>query len=408
MLNKTLQLYKSSFSGFSREVWLLSLVMLINRSGTMVIPFLSVYLTQVKGYTLIQAGWVLTFFGAGSVLGSYIGGKLTDSIGYYKVQFWSLFGAGLSFILLGYADNIFSICLIVFLASTIADAFRPANLAAIAAYSQKENRTRAIALIRMAINLGWAVGPAVGGFLAAKLGYGWLFWVDGLTCISAAFFFWFSLKEKGKTSTEEAPSEEQATNTASAWKDHTYLLFLLFTLINGIAFMQLFTAFPVFLKQEVALNENIIGQLMAMNGLLIAIIEMPLIFVLERRFKSWQVIGVGTLLIGLSFVVFNFFGNSGGIAVISMLLMTVGEMLSLPFIATMALGFSNEKNRGQYMALFSMAYSLSHIAAPNVGMQIAGRYGFFQLWWVILILCILAALGFRMMREREKEASVLG
>ena len=407
MLNKTLQLYKSSFSGFSREVWLLSLVMLINRSGTMVIPFLSVYLTQVKGYTLIQAGWVLTFFGAGSVLGSYIGGKLTDSIGYYKVQFWSLFGAGLSFIMLGYAENIFSICLIVFLASTIADAFRPANLAAIAAYSQKENRTRAIALIRMAINLGWAVGPAVGGFLAAKLGYGWLFWVDGLTCISAAFFFWFSLKEKEKTSTDEARSEEQATNIASAWKDHTYLLFLLFTLINGIAFMQLFTAFPVFLKQEVALNENIIGQLMAMNGLLIAIIEMPLIFVLERRFKSWQAIGVGTLLIGLSFVVFNFFGNSGGIAVISMLLMTVGEMLSLPFIATMALGFSNEKNRGQYMALFSMAYSLAHIAAPNVGMQIAGRYGFFELWWVILILCILAALGFRMMREREKETSVL-
>jgi predicted MFS family arabinose efflux permease len=405
MLNKTLQLYKSSFSGFSREVWLLSLVMLINRSGTMVIPFLSVYLTQVKGYTLIQAGWVMTFFGAGSVLGSYIGGKLTDSIGYYKVQFWSLFGAGLSFIMLGYADHLFSICLVVFLASTIADAFRPANFAAIAAYSEEKDRTRAIALVRMAINLGWAIGPAVGGFIAVKFGYKWLFWIDGLTCIGAAFFFLLSLKEKRTIST--AQSTDASINITSIWKDHAYLLLLLFTLINAIAFMQLFTALPVFLKQDVALDEHVIGQLMAMNGLLIAIIEMPLIFVLERRFKSWQIIGFGTLLIGLSYIVFNFFGHTGSVAILSMLLMTLGEMLSLPFIATLALGFSNEHNRGQYMALFSMAYSLAHIAAPNVGMQIAGRYGFSSLWWVILMLCILAWAGFRIIGSREKEASVL-
>ena len=96
--------------------------MLINRSGTMVIPFLSVYLTQVMGYSLGQAGWVMSCFGAGSVLGSYIGGQLTDRIGFYKVQFWSLLLSGLAFIALGYVNSLPAICTMVFLTSTIADA----------------------------------------------------------------------------------------------------------------------------------------------------------------------------------------------------------------------------------------------------------------------------------------------
>lgn len=402
MLSKSLSLYKSSFSGFSKEVWLLSVVMLINRSGTMVIPFLSVYLTQVMGFTFGQTGWVMSCFGAGSVLGSFIGGKLSDKIGYYKVQFWSLFLSGIAFICIGYGSSLISICIIVFIASTIADAFRPANFAAIAAYSKKENRTRAIALIRMAINLGWAVGPAIGGYVAAQLGYNWLFWIDGLTCIFAAIYFRIALKEKTEIETSKNnQSEDAPLLAASAWKDYTFLLFLLFTLINALAFMQLLSSLPVFFKQEILLNESTIGQLMAMNGLLIAIIEMPLIFVIEKQFRSSQIIIVGTILIGLSYIIFNLFGLSGGTAVACMLLMTFGEMLSLPFIATMAMGFSNEQNRGQYMALFTMAYSVSHIFAPNIGMQIAGGVGFSSLWWLIMLLCIISSLGFYWIGRRK-------
>jgi MFS family permease len=402
MLNKSLSLYKSSFSGFSREVWLLSVVMLINRSGTMVIPFLSVYLSQVMGFTLGQTGWVMSCFGAGSVLGSFIGGKLSDTIGYYKVQFWSLFLSGMAFICLGYGNSLISICIIVFIASTIADAFRPANFAALAAYSKKENRTRAIALLRMAVNLGWAVGPAIGGYVAATLGYNWLFWIDGLTCIFAAIYFRIALKEKVKTKkVEEEPEEETALLVTTAWKDHAFLFFLLFTLINALAFMQLLSSLPVFFKQEILLNEGTIGQLMAMNGLIIAIVEMPLIFVIEKQFKSWQMICVGTILIGISYIIFNVFGLSTATAVSCMLLMTFGEMLSLPFIATMALGFSGDENRGQYMALFTMTYSVSHIFAPNIGMQIAGGMGFYSLWWVIMSLCIISSLGFIWLGRRK-------
>lgn len=395
MVQRTLSLYRNSFSGFSREVWLLSAVMLINRSGTMVIPFLSVYLTQVMGYSLGKAGWVMSCFGAGSVLGSYIGGWLTDRIGFYKVQFWSLLLSGLAFISLGYVNSLLGICAVVFVTSTIADAFRPANMTAIAAYSKPENRTRTLALLRLAINLGWAIGPAVGGLLAASVGYGLLFWADGLTCMAAALFFRFALPEKQPPASSQ--KEEGASvllAASSAYRDRAFLFFLLLALLNGVAFMQLFGTLPVFFKQDIGLDEGHIGSLMAMNGLLIAIIEMPLIFIVEKRFRIPQMISVGTLLIGAAYMLFNIFGPVVGAAFACMVLMTVGEMLSLPFVASMALNFTNDKNRGQYMALFTMTYSVSHIIAPNIGLQVAEHFGFSTLWYLIMGLCLLVWVGF--------------
>ena len=91
MISKTIQLYRSSFEGLSGPIWLLSLVNLINRSGTMVVPFMSMYLTQSKGLALTSAGTVLLIYGIGSIIGAWLGGRLTDRFGYHKVQFFSLF-----------------------------------------------------------------------------------------------------------------------------------------------------------------------------------------------------------------------------------------------------------------------------------------------------------------------------
>ncbi|MCB0572690.1 MAG: MFS transporter, partial [Phaeodactylibacter sp.] len=227
MASRLLTHYLNSFRGFSREVWLLSTVMLINRSGTMVIPFMTVYLTQVEGYSLGQAGWVMSAFGGGSVLGAYLGGRLTDRIGFYQVQFLSLLLSGLAFIGLGYTQNIWAFGAMVFVLSTIADAFRPANFAALATYSRPENRTRAMGLLRLAINLGWAIGPAVGGLLAASVGYKALFWADGLTCIGAALFFRLALPVREPANpAAESTAEGPVPAPVSAYRDGKYPAFL--------------------------------------------------------------------------------------------------------------------------------------------------------------------------------------
>src|SRR3954452_8109898 len=180
-----IKLYKSAYQGLSRETWFLSLVILINRSGTMVVPFMTMYATQKLHYSIVDAGIIMALFGAGSIVGAFIGGRLTDAIGFYKIQVFALFGGGIMFIVLGYLQSYLLLCCGTFFLSLVNESFRPANSTAIAFYSKAENRTRSYSLNRLAINLGWAIGGALGGFLAS-VNYQLLFWVDGCTNIAAA------------------------------------------------------------------------------------------------------------------------------------------------------------------------------------------------------------------------------
>src|SRR3954470_14746663 len=101
MFRSSLAVYRSAFKGLSGATWWLALVMFVNRAGTMVIPFLAVYLREEKHFSIASAGWVIAFFGMGAIPGNFIGGQLTDKIGFSRIQFWSLFLNGLLFIVLG-------------------------------------------------------------------------------------------------------------------------------------------------------------------------------------------------------------------------------------------------------------------------------------------------------------------
>ena len=93
----THKLFIDPYKGLSKEIWILTLVTLINRAGAMVIPFLSLYLTKSLGFTHTEVSLIMMFFGIGSLFGSWVGGKLTDKIGYYKVMYLSLFISGFLF-----------------------------------------------------------------------------------------------------------------------------------------------------------------------------------------------------------------------------------------------------------------------------------------------------------------------
>ena len=172
------------------------MVTLINRAGTMVVPFMALYLTSDLGFSLKKAGWVMSVFGLGSATGAWLGGKLTDRIGFYPVVFWSLLLSGFMFAGLQFIHSFAGFCIGIFLLMVVADTLRPAIYVALNAYSKPVNRTRSVTLIRLAINLGFSLGPAAGGIIIALWSYGGLFWVDGLTCVSAGFIFIYLLDKK--------------------------------------------------------------------------------------------------------------------------------------------------------------------------------------------------------------------
>lgn len=376
IIHKLWRPYLDTFSGLSKEVWWLALITLVNRAGTMVIPFLSIYLTEELHFDFKDVGSILSAFGLGSVVGSWLGGKLTDKIGYYKIMVFSLLTSGFMFIGLQYLTTLTSICIGIFFLMVVADMFRPAMFVALSAYSKPENKTRSVTLIRLAINLGFSAGPAVGGLIITTISYGGLFWIDGISCILATVLLIRVLHPK------KAKVQDQITvdNPVSVYKDVPFIIFFFAMLLFGIIFLQYFSTMPIYYRIEHTLSEFQIGLLMGFNGFFIFLFEMPLIAWLEKtKFKKTTLILFGAVLTAASFFILNL-TSWVGILVIGMLLMTIGEMIAFPFSNAFALQRAKKGNQGEYMAMYSIAFSFSHIFGHNAGLRMVDGFGFNTTW----------------------------
>lgn len=401
MISATINLYRNAYTGLTRRMWLLAVVMLINRSGTMVLPFMTLYCRHI-GYSTKQAGYVVGFYGLGSMLGAFLGGRISDRFGFYYTQFFSLFCGGLLFITLGLMNSYFSICVCTFFLSMVNESFRPANATAIAHYSTGENRTQSFSLVRLAINLGWGVGGALGGFLAS-INYHLLFWVDGLTNISAAFLLvWLLPKVSLAQQQNLHRSKKAVARSVSAYADKTFLYFIGLQVLFALCFFQLFTTIPLFFKEGLHVNEFWIGVVMSLNGILIAVFEMVIVFKLEGRFPYLRLMTYGTAIMAASFFFLNVpLQNGFLVAVLSTLMITLAEMTAMPFMNSWYISRSSEGNRGQYAALYTMAWSAAQVIGSTSGTQAAYALGFNNLWWITGGICLITAAGYSRLQAKR-------
>ncbi|HXO76580.1 MAG TPA: MFS transporter, partial [Puia sp.] len=355
-------------------------------------PFMTIYLTS-NGYSIGQAGLVMGIFGFGAVCGGFIGGRLTDRFGFQQVQWMTLTGGGLLFMVLGQMKSYPLICVCTFLLSLVNEAFRPANSTAIAHYSNEENRTRSYSLNRLAVNLGWAVGGAIGGILAS-INYHLLFWVDGFTNLAGFLLLrWFLPLESGGSSVHQRKAHDKPV--LSPYRDTIYLRFIACVIIYGCGFFQLFSTLPVYYKKALHMPEYMIGLLMTLNGLLITVLEMVLVFKLEGKKENLFYIFYGVTLVGLSYVLLNILPLSIYAAFFCMILTTMGEICSMPFLNSFWIGRTSLTNRGQYAGLYTIAWSVAQVIGPIGGSQVAEHAGFSVLWWMVGGVFVLAAIGFR-------------
>ena len=396
--------YINSFRGLSREVWWLTLITFINRAGTMVIPFLSIYLKEELHFSFEQIGWIMTAFGIGSLVGSWLGGYLTEKIGYYKTMYASLIFTGIMFFAVQFLTSFSGFCIGIFFVMLIADTFRPAMFVAVSAYSKPENKTRSVSLIRLAINLGFAGGPAIGGIIIATSGYASLFWIDAITCIAAGILLLKVLNPK------KARIQDEITNVnpQSAYSDGMFWIFLIAMMLFGFVFLQFVSTLPLYYREVHTLTESEIGLLLGMNGLTIFLLEMPFIKWMEGlKYKATLYIVIGALLTGASFLVLNFTGWTG-ILIISMLLMTIGEMIAFPFSNAFAMDRAKRGAQGQYMALYSIAFSFSHIFGHKTGFVLVDNLGYDNTWYIITLLSLICMLLlFWLHKTLQKRETVL-
>jgi MFS family permease len=397
LFRQTIQLYKDSYSGHPKQVWALTILTMINRMGTMVIPFLTVYLTTVLDFPLKDAGILASAFGFGSLAGSYLGGRLSDKFGSTPVIIVSLLLSGLLLIILQSATQFHSLFALILITGMFGEAYRPALMSAIGEYVPKKQTGRSLALIRMAINVGMTAGPAAGGFIAASLSYSWLFWIDGITCIAAALYFAYTSRnwKKQKETNDPGVPKHIAEQALPPQKNRRYLIFLLATFLSGFAFVQIFTAIPVFIKDEWGFDERYIGTLIAMSSFMVLLIEMPAVHAVERAGSVKPSILIGLALMGLSFIPF-LLPKALILCFIAIFIFTLGEILYLPFNNSIALNMSPDGKRGSYMAWYWMTWSMTRITAPIVGLGFADAFGF-SAFWVLLVLIV--AISFEIYRR---------
>ena len=401
MLN-LFSLYRQAFSNLQRNVWILSVAMFINRSGSMVLLFTSLYMTKELHFSIAQAGLIMSLYGIGSVIGSYLGGWLTDRMNYFTIMLWSLIGCGSILLLMLFATSPLAISAIIFSYPLIGDMFRPANSTAIANYSSPENRTRSVSLVRLAVNLGFSVGPAIGGFVALYLGYKWLFVLDAMTSFAAAGMLFIYLP-KHPPQRKSDKHEVNNVRSASAYKDVRYLFFTLLVALYGTLFFQLFSSIPQYFSKILHYSEDTIGILLALNGAIVVAVEMPLMLKLEKTKRIFRYIIIGTLCLPIAFGILLLGESAIIFSLLYTVFITLSEVFAMPFMMNYALSRGPADRQGQYAALYSMGFGISTIIAPAIGLGIADRYGFNALFMVLIAGSLLLAMLFQSIRKERSE-----
>ena len=390
-----------SLKGLPKNIWLICTVALINRAGTMVLPFLALYLTQEIGVGMGKAGLVLTFYGIGALVSAPFAGKLSDKIGPLNLIRFSLFFSGLTFFIYTLFDNYIAISITSVILAVISESFRPAGMAFISNEAPIELRKQAYALYRLAINLGMSIGPVVGGILSA-INFNLLFYVDGFTSIAAGIFL-VLVKWQLKPSSngpEEEDKELIKIVKKAVWKDNFFLYFLMASIPVSLVFFQHFSTMPLFIVENLGFTRQTFGLLIAINTVIIIFVEVPLNAKMSH-WADWKSMALGSLLCAIGFGGMVFTTEIIGL-VITIIIWTFGEMIFYPASASLAASIAPESRRGEYMGYYQMMFSFVFTVAPFGGAKIMELYGSQVLWSLAFLAGLISMLMmFRMKSYKE-------
>ncbi len=386
-----------------RDMWLIAVGALINRAGTMVLPFLAIYLSEGLGEKVQKAGLVIAFYGLGALVTAPFVGKLADKIGSLRLMKISLIFSALMLFIYSFVQNYYLISIVTFVWAIINESFRPASLSLISHIVPANLRRPAYALNRLAVNLGMSIGPVLGGFLVL-VNFSLIFYVDALTSLAAGLFFIFAPWQRTdilnrKFNTKDDTHLLQKQN--SAFKDLRFIYYLFALLPVPIVYMQHQAAMPLYLVQDLKYLPSVFGILFTINTLLIILIEFPL----NNSIKHWtdkKALSIGALLIGIGFGGMAFSKDIPSL-VITIIIWTFGEMILFPASSAYISEIAPENKRGEYMGLFQMNFSLAVTVGPWAGTIVLEHFGAQILWISCFLLCLVSVFMFLRIKENKKD-----
>jgi len=381
-------------------VWLVFATTLVNRAGTMVVPFMVLYVTRYLGVRPALGGLALTVYGVGGFVSGPIAGRLCDRFGSFAVLRGSLLVSGLILLIFPVAKHFETFLAITLAWSLVAESVRPASLAALTTSVRPEHRKAAVAVFRLAINLGMSVGPAVGGFLAAA-SFPLLFVVDGASALAAGLVLtvllaWRPPPLVEPSSRDAAPLEDR--RRVGVLRDRRAVVFLTGFFLMAVVFYQHEGAMPLFLVRDLHYRESFYGLLFALNTVLIIIAEVPLNLAMAGWSYRWTLV-LGATLYAVGFgsmaVLHSKVGLLGAAVV-----WTFGEMIALPTSGAYIADIAPPGRSGEYAGVYASMFSLAILVGPWAGTIALEQFGGTALWCGVLVVGLLGAVVFSVTEDR--------
>jgi len=358
----------------------------------MVLPFLTLYLTVDRGFPAARAGLALTIYGIAAIVIAPLSGRLSDRLGGLRIIKLSLFLSGLTLFVFPFANSLIGIFVMTGLWALVNEAFRPPSMSIIGDLAGPAQRKAAFALSRLAINLGMSIGPVIGGFLAMR-SFRLLFYADGTTALLAGLLLVLAPWRPGEPKSPGVDASQVAsTANASATgvpyssvlsysnvlKDRRFLYFLAAMVPVEMVFFQSLAAMPLFLVRDLHLSEAGFGMVLAINTVLIILVEVPL----NAAMADWphrHALALGALLVGLGFGGLVFRGGIFWVAS-TVVIWTFGEMILLPASAAYVSDIAPPAQSGAYMGLYTMGFSVAFAIGPFLGVAAMERLGSGSVW----------------------------
>jgi len=389
----------AGYRGFSPRTWVIIFATFIDSIGTSIAIFLALYLSIILKMPVEQVGFIISTFGVGAFGGSYLGGFLCDRFSYHKISVLMLLASGTMTSLIPLFSHFLPLLGVVGLAGLFYGSFKPANTLNLLSESHNTDRARINGLYRVAANLGMGAASLIGG-LIVSFHFSAVFWFDGLTSWIAAIILFYVYRSS-------VPSVKNNTISKSfntKFFDKKFIWLCVLLLINCLVFFQIRTTYPLFLNEQYHINARGYGYLFLLNCLMIVFFEVPILNSV-KHINQVIIASLGSLFICLGMFILPF-GNNLTFAILSCLVLTIGEILLFSTMIALILDRANESNKGKYIGVYQSMFSLASMLAPIFGSFLYARQPNL-VWYFCGIIGLISILSFIGMNLSLNKTSVI-
>jgi MFS family permease len=395
ILDRQRQAIRSLYAEYPRPFWTLVGVTFIDRlGGALLFPFFALYITQKFNVGMTQVGILFALFSVSSVIGSMLGGALSDRMGRKGMLIFSLLSTSVSSVIMGLVDSLQAFFVLALLAGIFTETGGPAYQAMVADLLPERKRAQGFGILRVAFNLSVTIGPAIGGFLAGRSSL-LLFITDAVISAIVAAIVHFAMPE---TKPQSAPGAlpESIGGTFHGYvrvlRDRLFMLFIGACILMGLVYMNMNTTLGVYLRDLHAIPESGYGMILSLNAAMVVLLQFPI----TRRIEGYPpmlMMALGTALYAVGFAMYGMV-SAYSLFLLAMVIITTGEMLVAPVSQALVARFAPQDMRGRYLAIFGFSWGLPFAIGPLLAGLVLDHADPRYLWYASGLVGMLAVASF--------------